>query len=245
MEIVKFVIFNAPRVGSNMLCTMLDNHPGILCHHEIFNPHVIGVARSLQNDPSFHIATLEEREQNPQKILESVWQQNLGNAIVGLKLCWRQHSIYRQILEDKDIRKIILKRKNRIRSYVSLLLARKTKEWVIYEGDSIANAKPKVHIDINDLWSVIKFNKDYYYELENVMENSAQSWKEVWYEDLFEETFRLDILKFLDISAIHPSHMQSGTLRLNDRPLNELIENYEEIVASLKGTELQNEIENG
>ena len=34
----RFVILAAPRSGSNLLCTLLDSHPEILCHHEVFNP---------------------------------------------------------------------------------------------------------------------------------------------------------------------------------------------------------------
>ena len=34
----RFVILAAPRSGSNLLCTLLNSHPEILCHHEVFNP---------------------------------------------------------------------------------------------------------------------------------------------------------------------------------------------------------------
>jgi LPS sulfotransferase NodH len=221
---------------------MLDNHPGILCHHEIFNPHVVGVARSLQDDPGFHIASLEEREANPERVLEQVWDQNLGNEIVGIKLCWRQHKIYKQILADKVIHKIILKRRNRIRSYVSLLLARKTTEWVVYDNSSVTSSNPKVRIDLEDLWSVIDFNEAYHHELETEMKDTGQIWLEAYYEELFTEQGRLEVLEFLNVPNASPKAMQPGTLRLNNRPLTELIENYEEVVDGLKNTSLEKNI---
>ena len=40
----RFVILAVPRTGSNLLCTLLNSHPEILCHHEVFNPQGIFTA---------------------------------------------------------------------------------------------------------------------------------------------------------------------------------------------------------
>jgi len=36
----RFVILNAARTAA-IICTLLNSHPEVLCHHEIFNPHVV------------------------------------------------------------------------------------------------------------------------------------------------------------------------------------------------------------
>jgi hypothetical protein len=98
---------------------------------------VVGVARHLQNS-EFHLGTIEERERDPIEFLDRVWRRPEGRRSVGFKLCWKQNeAIFNAVLEDPGIRKIVLKRRNRIKSFVSLLLARQTGEWVIYDDAAI------------------------------------------------------------------------------------------------------------
>ena len=40
----RFVVLAVPRVGSNYLCSLLNSHPEILCHHELFHPKGIYLA---------------------------------------------------------------------------------------------------------------------------------------------------------------------------------------------------------
>src|SRR5436309_6083222 len=106
---VRFVVLNAPRTGSNYLCTVLNSHPEVLCHHEIFNPHVVGVARHLQIN-GFRMGTLEERERDPIAFLQRVWESGAEYTSVGFKLCWKQHeAAYRAVLHGAAVRKIVLK----------------------------------------------------------------------------------------------------------------------------------------
>src|SRR6202051_4647549 len=88
----RFVILAAPRSGSNMLCTMLDSHPSILCHHEIFNPKGIRLALRLR-DTDFALGTVAQREQDPRRFLEQVWTTRLGYPCVGFKFTHRQNEL--------------------------------------------------------------------------------------------------------------------------------------------------------
>ena len=67
-EAVRFAIVAAPRTGSNMLCTMLNAHPEILCHHEIFNP--AGIHYALDHrDGQFELGSMAERDRYPTAFL--------------------------------------------------------------------------------------------------------------------------------------------------------------------------------
>ena len=71
-EATPFVIVFVARTGSNYLAAMLDSHPEIICHHEIFNPG--GVHRSLSyknSDLSF--GTVEERDRDPWSFLHRIY----------------------------------------------------------------------------------------------------------------------------------------------------------------------------
>jgi hypothetical protein len=48
-QLTRFVIFAVPRTGSNWLCSLLNSHPEIICHHEIFNPERIIYSTSYRD----------------------------------------------------------------------------------------------------------------------------------------------------------------------------------------------------
>jgi LPS sulfotransferase NodH len=238
----RFVILNAPRTGSNYLCTLLNSHPEILCHHEIFNPHVVGVARHLQNG-AFHLGAIEERERDPVEFLGRVWRHNEGRRSVGFKLCWKQNeAIFYEVLADSQIRKIVLKRRNRIKAFVSLLLARQTGEWVIYDDAAAPGARPKVHVNKAELQKHIEFNDAYYAEIESAIQQPGHRGHITYYEDLFSETNLCAMLKFLDVGKSNPALLSGQTWKLSSTCLPDLVENFDSLESSLRGTALEEEL---
>jgi hypothetical protein len=240
--IARFVILNAPRTGSNYLCTLLNSHPEILCHHEIFNPHVVGVARHLQNS-GFHMGTIEERERDPIEFLGRVWRRDEGRRAVGFKLCWKQNeAIFNAVLTDPGIRKIVLKRRNRIKSFVSLLLARQTGEWVIYDDDAAPGARPKVHVDEEELRQHIAFNDAYYAEIEAAIQQPGQMGHVLYYEDLFSETSLRGTLGFLDVAEPNAAMLAGQTWKLSSTSLRDLVASFDNLESSLRGTPFEEEL---
>lgn len=238
----RFVILNAPRTGSNMLCTVLNSHPEILCHHEIFNPHVVGYARHLQGGP-FHLGTIEERERDPVEFLGRVWRAYLGRPCVGFKLCWRQNeTIFRAVLEDAGLKKIVLGRRNRLRAFVSLVRARLTGEWVVYRGAELRAADVKVEISPRAFAEHVAFNDAYYSEIEQALMAPGQSSLVMDYEDLFSTAERARLLGFLGVSAEEAPKLEEHTLRLTSRRLPELVSNFAELESALRGTEFESEL---
>ena len=240
--ITRFVILNAPRTGSNYLCTLLNSHPEILCHHEIFNPHVVGVARHLQN-AAYHMGTIEERERDPLEFLERVWRYDEGRRAVGFKLCWKQNeAIFHTVLADPAIRKIVLKRRNRIKSFVSLLLARQTGEWVIYHDAAQPGARPMVHLDEAELLRHIAFNDAYYGEIEAAIQAPLQMGHILHYEDLFSEKGLRATLRFLDVAELGQALLAGQTWKLGSTSLRDLVSNFDSIESALRGTALEEEL---
>src|SRR5207249_4299870 len=104
----RFVILAAPRTGSNMLCTILDSHPAILCHHEIFNPDGIFYALRLR-DGSFSLGSMEDRRRAPLDFLARVWEADLGHAYIGFKMTHRQNPVvFDAVVNDPGVKKIVL-----------------------------------------------------------------------------------------------------------------------------------------
>lgn len=238
----RFVILNAPRTGSNYLCTLLDDHPEILCHHEIFNPHVVGVARHLAKQ-GYEMGTVEERNRDPLQFLERIWENPFDRRCVGFKLCWHQDDvILRAVLTDPRVRKIVLKRRNRVKSFVSLLLARATAEWVVYEDAPQPQARPRIRVDATELWEHIQYNRRYYGEIEDSLRATCHPRLELFYEDFLSGPGLRDVLSFLDIARDTASQLRGQCWKLTSHKLPEVISNFDELAEQLRGTELEPEL---
>ena len=75
----RFVILSVPRAGSNLLCTLLNSHPEVLCHHEVFNPRGIFYALT-HRDGSFSVGSVAERQRDPLGFLERLWDAHVDHG---------------------------------------------------------------------------------------------------------------------------------------------------------------------
>ena len=126
----RFVVLAAPRTGSNWLCTLLDSHPRVVCHREIFHPDGIHAAASLAGAALELGGLVEQRDRDPAGLLARVWAADGGRDAVGFKL--NRESTpggFAAVLDDPGVRKIVLRRDNRVRTCVSELVARQTGAW--------------------------------------------------------------------------------------------------------------------
>jgi LPS sulfotransferase NodH len=172
-----------------------------------------------------------------------VWREPLGHPCVGFKLCWRQNeTIFRAALEDARLKKIVLTRKNRVRAFVSLVRARQTGEWVVYRGAALLGDGIKVEISPAAFLAHVAFNDEYYAEIGRALRAAGQSSLTIDYEDLFSTAERARLLEFLGVSAAAASRLEEHTLRLTTRRLHELVSNYDELAAALRGTEFEAEL---
>lgn len=237
----RFAIMAASRSGSNMLCTMLDSHPGILCHHEIYNPKGIRLALPLR-DTDFTLGTTAERDRDPEAFLERVWAAPLGAECVGFKFTHRQNeAIYRRLLADTDIAKIILRRRNRVKTWVSQKVSEALSQWEVYHQGDLAPKRPKVEVDPAAFLERVAFDKAYYAEIREAMKGGGHAWIEVCYEDLFSAPTQAALVRFLGPEPL-AGGMKVRSVKQNPRDLRDLIANYDELCACFAGTEFEEEL---
>ena len=237
----RFVILAAPRTGSNMLCTLLNSHPEILCHHEIFNPEGIFYALGLR-DGSFNLGTIEERDSDPEAFLGRAWESSCGYKCVGFKLTHRQNeTIFYKVLMDPKVKKIILRRENRIKTFVSWLMSQKTGQWELYSQPGLTANRPKVKVDLRVLRQHIEYNHAYYSEIENYLTDSSQPFLRTVYEHLFCDEERLRLTNFLGVSA-DVSRLKIESVKQNSCDLRDLVSNYSEIEKEFDGSEMETEL---
>ena len=251
----RFVIFTQPRSGSNLLCGMLNSHPEILCHHEIFNPKRIYYSKDFHElladreqtsrkdliKGKLGLMTLRQRKLNPERFMFEIWKNNFGHKAVGFNL-FPTHipNASMSLIKDNNVKKIILTRRNKLKCYVSLLIARKTGVWDSY---NLSKTKDNVSVSVNAAkllkWSL---KRDRYFEnLSKKIIDLEQEFLEISYEDLTNEkseSVKSNLLEFIGVN-LNTECLETPLRKQNSNNLKELIANFSELKHNLHGTELE------
>lgn len=224
----RFVILAAPRTGSNALCSLLQSHPDVLCHHEIFNPAAAFYALPLR-DGEFSLGDLQEREADPLAYMARIWREHLGHRAVGFKMTHRQNkAVFEALCADGGISKIILRRRHRLRTYVSRLLAEQSGVWEAYGAATERPASNKVSVDYKELLQAVAYNDAYYDELNSRVHGPCAA---IEYENMFDADEQSSLLDFLGLRRLP---LQTRSRRQNPQPLASLLENAEELARQLQ-----------
>lgn len=231
MMTARFVIYAAPRTGSNLLCSLLNSHPEILCHHGLFNPRGIHYALDHRDgDPDF--GTAEERDRDSVSFLEAVWRYDGGKRAVGFKFNRGEHAAaHDAVARDTSVHKILLRRRNRIKTYVSERIADATGAWENYDGRE--TMPQRIVVDPPALAQHADANERYYAAIEETLHATNQPWLEVDYEAL-QNGGVAPILALLGVDAHAP--LTAGSYKQNPDDLRELVANFEEVRLALAGT---------
>jgi len=232
----RFIILAAPRTGSNLLCTLLNSHPEVLCHHELFNPEGIFYALDCRAG-SLRLGSMAERDREPFAFLQRVWETTKGASSVGFKMTRGQNeTVMQSLIEDPGILKIILYRKNRLKTFVSELVARQLNQWEVYAEDELATDTPKLHVDVESLKAHCDLNEGFYAGIQQLLQTKQQPFIEMVYENIFTRSEHIRLLEFLGVAATQV-RLAHSSIKQNDSDLHSLIENYQELELALEGSE--------
>lgn len=137
----KFVIICSGRTGSNLLCGILNQHPYISCHYELFNPSVIYKNRNRSERSEEALAA---RDVDPIGFVEGCYRGESGFQAAGFKIFFAHNPmVLEYCIMDPDIKKIVLTRGNQLAQYSSQRFAELTQKWVDVEDGSISSLKMK------------------------------------------------------------------------------------------------------
>ena len=161
-----FVIICHQRSGSNLLCGLLNEHPQIAMHNELFNGKNIYTyhwnvpkkwaeyyeKEALASKKGGVYMALPSRDEQPLDFLSEAltgsgaFKRGSGtpSKAAGFKLFpehWHQskqcHYAFERIFADKRFKKIVLRRKNRLETCVSAMRANKTGQFLHKNLDGI------------------------------------------------------------------------------------------------------------
>jgi LPS sulfotransferase NodH len=223
----KFIVLTRSRTGSNFLVSLLNSHPAIQAKGEIVqrrkNRGFIEII-----DDAFTKATQE---------IEAV----------GFKIFYYHPigengtEIWDYLVSDKEIHVIHLLRRNTLRTVVSHKVAQETREWRHNTDRSDRLVKKKsVYFEPEELIRNAMLTKLREEQGRKLFEQHPML--EVLYEDLVGHlgpTYT-SITEFLGLMRWSPS---TDTVKQNPEPLDQLLENYDEIRTYCLGSPWQQMLE--
>jgi LPS sulfotransferase NodH len=237
MSPTRFVVVGINRTGSSWLCQLLDAHPSILCHGELFNSNGIGFT------PAFRIAstraqawTVEARDADPRGFLADIVADGGGVAAVGFKLFWwQQQQLFPELLADRDVAKVMIRRENRIHVFLSRKRSEALGQWheVDYDGMQMS-------LDPQELLAFTARYNRLYTEFDRACAGSRVH--RVSYEELLADTRRVDrVVEFLGIAPTE-APLRAWIRRQSRDLLRDAITNFDELSQAVAGTDLEPEL---
>lgn len=219
-----------------MLVSMLDSHPEVLCHSELWLWREIQYAYSVR-DTDFMIDTRAGRKAHPFRFYRRTWRLNLGHKAVGFKLLSVQnHLALTLVLLDRGVKKVLIHRRNWLENYASRVTASRLDTWEASRDRGSGYDAFRVDFEFRDFDRYVRRKELYFRIVRTWLRLSFQPFCDVAYEVIREdEAERRRVLAFLGVNP-DPSLVSVGTKRQSSRPLSDRFSNWDEVVRSLTGT---------
>jgi Stf0 sulphotransferase len=231
-----------------MLRFMLNSHPQIVCHGEVFSPRLrgfVGISDQggeRKNSP-IHQLLEKTRNERPVHFLRDYVFYGGSYQAIGVKIKYdeleqpRWSAVFDSLLADRDIRVVHLIRENRLRRLVSVIIAELTGVTVVVASDPQPEPRRPVRKIVVDVESCIRdFTTLQAAEARVRRYFSGHQTFEVSYEGIIDERSRqlLDLQRFL---GLEETALTAYTVKQSADRLEDVIENYSEVRDALCQTE--------
>lgn len=207
--------------------SLLDSHPDITCFSELFAPGWgIDMQRGTLSVPHF-AATEHERPVDYWAELTA----GLDARLAGLKLPWSSidaHPGALELIADPEVDIIRLTRRDRLAQYVSAYLAL---DSGVFHSTQGAYGAHRITVDPGKCLEVLNRIGDQERELDDLANDHRVI--ALTYEELAGGE-RLDELQ--SFLGVEPHQLTSRYERLRERPLEDVVENFDELAAALAET---------
>ncbi|MDG4646984.1 nodulation protein NodH [Roseibacterium sp. SDUM158017] len=219
-----FVIFAEMRTGSNHLEESLNSLPDVTCHGEVFNPVFIG--RKDRFELLGH--DLAARERDPMSLLRAMIADAKGLA--GFRF-FHDHDprVLAPVIADARIAKVILTR-NPLDAYVSRKIAAETGQWRLTDLKDARTSR--IRFDADEFAAMLGDWTAFHDQVSNGLQRAGQGAFHIRFEDINDLEVLNGLAQFL--GSEHRLSRASGRLkRQNPAPLEDKVENHDEMVAAL------------
>lgn len=210
------------RTGSNFLEANLNAMEGVTCHGEAFNPNFIGKKDRLD----YLGITIDARDHDPRGLISAM---EAEGGLSGFRL-FSDHDprVFDLVMADPRCAKIVLTR-NPLESYVSLKIAQATGQWKL--GDARRRREAVAQFKIEEFEDHLARHQAFQLQILRGLQVSGQTAFWIGYEDIG----ALDVINGLAayLGAPPLEALDDSVKKQNPEPIESLVENAEEMVASL------------
>ncbi len=240
----KFIIVATQRTGSTFLMNILRSHSKIVCYDEIFMHNIKPVWGFKRIDENTHRMSVR----HPVEYLEKIYFRNYSDNVksVGFKLMYDQisHSNVKKILSTFGENDLIihLKRKNKLRTYLSLKKADSTSVYhvlasyvpEVIKGNPVSINKDPIYISRNEFMKfVTRVNRNEHLYNKLIYNNNHI---DMYYEDLESNHFG-QVANVIERLGLQHEELISINQKMNDKPLSYALSNYNELKNEFKNTD--------
>lgn len=219
-----FAIIGAMRTGSNLLERTLAALGDTKRYGEAFNPAFIGGPR-LKTVQGW---TKADRDRDPMGFLDHLISAEPG-MIPGFRIFdGHPQAVLDRVLTDPDCARIILMR-NRVDSYVSLLMARATDQWML--NDPAKRIAVRVAFDLDGYAAYDARLRAHYDHAVRIMRDAGTEAFWLDYADLGDPAVLQSVARHIGSTGQIPA--QPPILRQNPGTLEDKVINHAEVRAAL------------
>jgi len=233
----KFVLFANARSGSTSLAKLLDESPDVKLCMEPFHPKY-----STWNPQGRDYSKFIKDPKTMNQSLDEIFSKYTAMKVLEYQI---SEEIYLTMLGRRDLKIILLQRKNLSKAALSSLIGQQTSIWQRDEMDE-SKYKDLKSIDLQEIKKIV----DYIGELNEMYadfleRNRKGEYIHLYYEDLFSEDMVKnkktvsEICKFLDIlppnEGVIEKYMKPSNSKQNQDDLYKKVPNRKEIEKHFPG----------
>ncbi|MDO5621427.1 MAG: sulfotransferase domain-containing protein [Paracoccus sp. (in: a-proteobacteria)] len=245
----QFLILTMPRSGSYHLSSLLDSAPDITCYGEVFKDQRIELPKDILHTLNLAPQQVAQRNADPMGFLDRLTKAT-ATPIMGFKEFPARLlplGLWGRLVASPDWRKIMLHR-NILRRYLSLLRARESGHYTRRkaQADAIPVEDRRVHFDAAEFAEFAGRQQNFINRCTRLAQNpDAGQVMQVDYADLSAPQTLHRMLTFLGSDA-DADKLRSEYLPQTrpDTRLADMVQNYDEMVAALNDTGMQEVLAN-
>lgn len=239
---IKFVLLASMRTGSNLLNSYLNQYQGVVCHGEAFNPAFVGIEPKYLEKLGLQRGDVKLRDADTHGFLDRLME--VEADAVGLHMFpGHNREILQALLEDPSVKKLCLRR-SLFHSFVSLQIARKTDVWRV----SAKGQPAELPLDQRRITFRPEEFDEYRQRIDNfwkhvfkVLSATGQDHFPIWYRHLNNVETINGVVEFLALPG-RKKRLRMAIERQNPEPLEEIVDNWPEMIQHAKKIGLAHQI---
>jgi LPS sulfotransferase NodH len=237
----RFIILASQRTGSNLLRSLLGSHPAVVAYGEIYLRDHSWFESEL--GPKDCPELVAERDADPIAFAEKYVFRSHDASIkaVGFKLFYQHakeydHALWRWLDQMPDLMVIHLRRQNLLKQFVSAEVAKATNVWRSNYTKEARMSHDEVALEL-DLQECERFMRSTRDAAEAACERLSHRQRlDLNYEDMT-SSIDASMHRTLEFLNLEPRPLESQLRKQINRPLQQLVKNYDALCTALAGSE--------